>query len=290
MFISKRNFFVFAALVLALSLGLVAFSPFNTAEAASQAGRGDHPRGGRGFGEQDSTLAEVLGITLEELQEAFQKAQATAMDQALADGLITQAQIEAMAERGFGGRMPRGLGRAPGDYDFDVFLADALGISEEELSTARESAREAALGEAVAAGKISEEQFALMEAQRDLHNSMEKDEILVKALGISAEELAAARDEGLHIADILEDLGIDQADFEANMQSAWEDAVTQAVEAGRITQEQADLILEAGMRGARGMVGPGGPGGRGGRLGGGLIERPFPGQDFQAPLDDASGE
>ncbi|MCJ7702480.1 MAG: hypothetical protein MUO62_12935 [Anaerolineales bacterium] len=293
MFKTKMSFFVFTALALALALGLVAFASFDTAAAAVQAGPGGQRGGGRGFGGQDTTLAEALGITLEELQEATQTAQAAAIDQAIANGLVTQEQAEAMAERGFGLRMPRGRGSADSAVDFDVFLADALGISVDELAAARESARQAALEDAIADGKISQEQYALMEARQALHNSMDKDEILVKALGITSEELTAARDEGLHIADILEDLGIDQADFEANMQAAWEEAVVLAVDEGVLTQEQADLILEAGMMGPRPLGGPGGHGGRGGRgcgmegpFSGGL----FPGRDFRAPLDDSAGE
>jgi hypothetical protein len=141
--------------------------------------------------------------------------------------------------------------------DMDLHLAEALGISTDELSDAREAAKNAAIEQALEDGMITEEQVTIMEARQALKNYIEKDALLAKALGITVEELEAAKEDDQRIPDLLEELGIDQETFEANMQAAHEEVVRQAVQDGVITQEQADLMLDNGFRGVHG------PGGRG---------------------------
>ena len=63
------------------------------------------------------------------------------------------------------------------------------------------------------------------------------------ALGISVDELAAARAEGKSLATLADELGVDLADVQAAVQAVVEEAVTQAVADGTITQAQADQIL-----------------------------------------------
>jgi hypothetical protein len=117
-------------------------------------------------------LADELGITVQELQAAQEAAQQAAIDQALEQGLITEEQAADMEAR-----------RALQSYlDRDAFLAQALGMTVEELraafdegktprdlmqerdldpQTVRESieaAVEAALAQAVADGVITQEQ------------------------------------------------------------------------------------------------------------------------------------
>jgi len=223
----KVSTIIISVLALTLAIGLVAFAPIETASAAEPVGkegpggsRGDRgSRGGKrgsGFGGEDNFLANELGITIEELQTAFEEA--------------------------------RSNFEGPGsETDMNTLLADALGITVEELDAAREAARDAAIEQALADGKITEEQVALMEARQALKNYMEKDEVLAKALGISVDELETAKEDGKRISDLLEELGIDQETFQANMQIAHEETLQQAVEDGIITQEQADQISESGF-------------------------------------------
>jgi hypothetical protein len=51
-------------------------------------------------------------------------------------------------------------------FDYDAFVADALGVSVAELQAARQAAEEAALEQAVAEGVITEEQAELMKARK----------------------------------------------------------------------------------------------------------------------------
>ena len=97
-------------------------------------------------------------------------------------------------------------------------------------------------------------------AGQALREYMEQDTVLADLLGISAEELAAAKDDG-SVRDLIEASGLTQEEIQAAMQEAYEAAVAQAVADGVITQEQADQLQE--------MPGRGGHGGPGGQRGGG---------------------
>jgi hypothetical protein len=117
----------------------------------------------------------------------------------------------------------------------DGLLAEALGISEDELADARDSAQAAALAEAVEAGEITQEEADLLLARQAFRDYL-------------AEQA--------------------QAEYTATIQAA--------VEAGAITQEQADLLLsqdDGGFMGrgfgrhGMGFPGEDGPRGRGMRGG-----------------------
>jgi len=259
----KISLIVISSLILTLALGLMAFASTNAASAATLTDDGYARRGGPGghrgpdHGSEDAFLAEALGITSEELQTAHQAAQSAAVAQALAEGLITQAQADRIAESGF--HSFQMFAGPDSDIDLDALLADALGISIDELSAASETAKATAIEQAIANGKITEEQAALMEARQALKNYLEKDELQAKALGISIEELQTALEDGQRIPDLLEELGVDQETFETNLQTAREEALQQAVEDGVITQTQADLLLANGFDDHHGHGGfPGG--------------------------------
>lgn len=149
-------------------------------------------------------------------------------------------------------------------FDYDAFVADALGVSVAELQAARQAAEEAALEQAVAEGVITEEQAELMKARHALMQYINKQEILATALGIDVADLEAARQEGKSIAYLLGELGLDPADVRDALQSAYEDAVQDAVDNGIITEAQAEDILENGFAGRMFGKRGGGLGWRGG--------------------------
>lgn len=194
-------------------------------------------RGGIG-GVTSEYLAEALGVSADELEAAQQAAYQAAIDQALADGLITQEQADAIEERAsatgrHSGRLLHSLaGLSGATIDMNALLADALGISADELEAARTEAQELALTAAVEAGRITQEQADQWRARQALRTYL------------------------------------DEQGFDSQAQALYETLVQQAVEAGVITQEQADAILSGsfgGMRGFgghRGMRGFGGGSGR----------------------------
>lgn len=100
-------------------------------------------------------------------------------------------------------------------------------------------------------------------------------DVAANTLGLTEQELLAELREGRSLADVAEDKGVPIDQLKADLQAAAEDRLAQAVEDGRITQEQADerkagiaeRIAEAvereGRRGpGRGHGHGGGPGGR----------------------------
>ena len=127
-------------------------------------------------------------------------------------GLITQAQADEITARGLSNGPIGGykhlfsVDDANSGIDYNGLLAEALGITTDQLSTARQAAFTTAVDQAVAAGTLTQAQADLM---------------------IGRVALAA------------------DATFQSSIQSAYEAALQQAVTAGVITQAQADALLQA---------------------------------------------
>ena len=167
---------------------------------------------------------------------------------------------------GFGG--PRGHhGRGGADEEA---LAEALGVTVEELQAAREQAQAERLAQAVEDGTLTQEQVDNMQAMQAVKEYIDREAILADVLGLTIEEIEAAREEGT-LRDLFSGLDLDPTVMQEQMQAATEAAVQQAFADGAITQAQAELIAEqlansAGMMGKFG--GHGGPGGLDGGRGG----------------------
>jgi len=71
-----------------------------------------------------------------------------------------------------------------------------------------------------------------------------RSEFVADFLGMTVEELQAAHEEGKTIADLLEEKGISQEDFQAAIKADRVKSLNQAVADGKLTQEQADNILQ----------------------------------------------
>lgn len=154
-------------------------------------------------------------------------------------------------------------------------LAEELGVDIAVVESAIESAKVDAINAAVEAGELTQEEadeifahMALRQLSHDIFSREDAAAVVAETLGLSVEELEAAKEEGT-----LEDL-ISEDDHEAirtAVQAAREEAVNQAVEDGTITQEQADELLEDGFGKCGGR---GGPGRRGGPRGNGNGDGP----------------
>ena len=161
-------------------------------------------------GASDDRLAEALGISTDDLQAAYLKAANAALDQAVAQDLLTQTQADNLRQRlesangsGFGFHLGgRGLNLFGADeIDGEALLADALGISTDDLQAAYDKAEAAALAQAVTDGRLTQDQADLVAARRALQ------------------------------------------EYWATQQQSYEEIVQAAVDAGAITQEQADLLI-----------------------------------------------
>jgi ribosomal protein S20 len=283
-------------------------------------------RGPKGELDYSELLAEALGITVEELQDAYEAARVAAIEKAVEAGIITQEQADEMVvwgggarERGFGlpGQRgdtgpnyvpgergmtaPRGLSTSEHPFDGQALLAEALGITVEELEAAREEANQAAIEKAVEAGIITQEQAEAMESRRALMQYVGRETLLAEALGMTVEELQEAYAEGETLSTLMAEQGLDALTVREALTEAYEAALAQAVEDGVITQEQADNAppfmgggFGAGTMPGDRMMRPGGrgmrPGGRGSRDGSGERMPGGPGmQNPDADCDDGSG-
>lgn len=170
--------------------------------------------------------------------------------------------------RGWSGHFG-GFSRRGNDSNRLENLAEALGITVQELEDAQERAYAASVADAVAAGQITQEQADQILAAHALKNYIDRQAILAEALGMTNEELETALADGQSLVDLMVAKGIDSTTLQTNTRSAFEAAVQQAVTDGVITQAQADQILSAdnfnlfGRGGFGGHRGRGGHGGRG---------------------------
>ncbi|MEM7533305.1 MAG: hypothetical protein AAF639_14075 [Chloroflexota bacterium] len=98
----------------------------------------------------------------------------------------------------------------------------------------------------------------------------EKAEIAAGVLGMTVEELEAAKESGTSMAELLETAGLTKEEFKAAMQPGLIAEVNEAVADGDLTQEQADVIIE---RIESGEFGHGRHGKRGHRGGPAFLER-----------------
>ena len=227
------TFVILGALVAAVGLGAVTINKAKAMVGSATSTTQNLPMGkGPGWDGSNSNelLAQALGISTSELETAQQKAKENALSQAVEKGLITQTQADQLknneAAFPFGGRWAEWL--TQNGIDFQSLLADALGISTDELQAARQKAAGLALDQAVTDGRLTQEQADLMKARQALANN---------------------------------------SDFISAMKTAFQNAVQTAVTNGVITQAQADALLtNLEQTNSQGMGLFGGMGPQGGEL------------------------
>lgn len=267
MFKSKKSLIVVACGVLLLAIGALALLPSTAASALGGLLHGG-PGGFDGHGFADDTyLAQALGVTAEQLQTARTAAWQAAVDEALKQGLITDAQATRLKAQagGFHGRgedMLSWLAGSTDAIDYNALLAKQLGISVDDLSAARNEALELRIQAGLDSGELTQAQADLMRAQHAAKAYIDHEAVLASALGISVEDLQAARDQGKTISDLMTEQGVSTDELNANLQTAYETAVQKAVDEGVITADQATLLLQHAENGGRfGVPGfHGGPG------------------------------
>jgi len=209
------------------------------------------------LGHEDEYLAEALGISVEELQAAYEEVRIAAIEQAVEEGALTEEQAEALLSGtdGFHGRL--GHGFRIGGLDVEVLLAEALNISADALRAARAEALASKLDAMVEAGHLTQEEADLIAARDAVESYFDRDAVA------------------------------------AMIQEAYESAVAEALADGVITQEQADHMLENipapdGFRlfdgGFRGHGRHGRPGIRGGP-GGPFFDSGLGTPSLEAPAD-----
>ncbi len=162
------------------------------------------------------------------------------------------------------GAFPHGAG---GERQAD--LAEALGITVEELEAAQQEAHAARIEQLVEDGTLTRDEANLMLAMSALKQSIDPGALMAAAVGLTPDEFAAAREDG-SLRELL--ANTTPAELQEKMQAAFEAALQDAVANNVITSEQESLILENmadgfgfGFGGHHGVGGHGRPGGFGGR-------------------------
>lgn len=150
------------------------------------------------------TVADILGISVDEYDAALESAQERVLGEAVKDGWLTQDQADRMQERmdeGFGRGMHGGFPGTRGDK-FGPGRGSFMGAPENSL-----------LG--VAAEKLN----------------------------ITQQELQDELQDGKSIADVASEKGVELQGIADAYLAQLEESLNQAVEDGRITQNHADLML-----------------------------------------------
>lgn len=168
---------------------------------------------------------------------------------ALAVGLVAVAGAGAQ-EGPAGGRVG----------DFVTRLADRLGISEDELTTAVKDVEIDMINQAVEDGRLTEEQGA--QAIERIENSpvhfpgdgprpglkcRARDFVLESAaevLDMPVGQIEGKLNSGMSLAEVAEEEGMTVEDFTAALAAQVEEDLQAKVEAGEITQKQMDRLLE----------------------------------------------
>jgi len=78
-----------------------------------------------------------------------------------------------------------------------------------------------------------------------LNELIDHDALLAETLGLTVDELAAARESGTRLDELVDSLGLDLTTVQETLEAARRAAIEQAVTDGLLTDEQADLINNA---------------------------------------------
>lgn len=170
-----------------------------------------------------SEIAEGQGVDLAEMRDTMRAPFKQMLDQAVADGTLTQEQADSIRQH----------------------MADRQGPWEGRDGYPR------------IPGKHGEHPFLNSEQAEAHHEQMQQ--TMAETLGLTVEELEAARDEGHTLWEIAEEQGVELAEVGEALKTAGQELLDQAVTDGTLTQEQADTIRQHmedmpgdGPRGMRG--------------------------------------
>jgi hypothetical protein len=209
--------------------------------------------GGPGFGPaggaDETNLAQALGITVQQLHTAEQKAFEAAIQQALDQGLITQDQADMMILRGGGfGRigMDGNLFGQNSGIDYQSLLATQLNITTTALQSAEKQAYINQINQAVQNGTLTQQQADLILGRYALQSVLDPTALFAQALGITTDQLQTYQNQGMSLSQILSTVGKTAVEVRAAEQAAYQAAIQQAENNGTITQAQADAVLNSG--------------------------------------------
>jgi len=175
-------------------------------------------------------VAGILGISVEKYDAALDQAREQVLDKAVEEGNLTQDQADRIRERAAEGFGPGMMGGGMG---------------------------RGMMGRGLGQGMMGDSEDSLIAVAAD-------------KLGMTVDELQTQLKDGKTVADLAKEKGVDVQIIVDAFMAARQETLSQAVTDGKITQEQADQMLENmrdmiedHLNGEMPMYGPGGCGGRG---------------------------
>jgi len=147
---------------------------------------------------------------------------------------------------------------------FITKLAANLGVSQDQVTAAVDTTKQQMLDEAVTSGRLTQEQADKMAANKGLgfgcfgrdkgqnHMGNGKDmrgngrnlDMIATALGMTTDEINTELQAGKKLQDIVTEKGLTMDEFNQKMLELRKAAITQGVTDGKMTQEQADKMLQ----------------------------------------------
>ncbi len=138
-------------------------------------------------------------------------------------------------------------------------FAANLGVSQDKVTAALDATKKQMVDEAVQQGKLTQEQADKIAANKGFgfrglgfrngkdHDFMGKGRNLdnvANVLGITADQLKADLQSGKKIQDMVAEHGMTMDQFQQKIQELRKDAISKAVTDGKLTQDQANKILQ----------------------------------------------
>lgn len=182
-------------------------------------------------------VAGILGISVEKYDAALDQAREQVLDKAVDEGDLTAEQADRIRERAEEGIGPGMMG--PG-----------------------------MMGRGMDRGMMGRGMMGRRIVMGDPENSMVA--VAADKLGMTVDELVAQLQDGKTVAELAKEKSVDLQTIVDAVMTVRQEKLSQAVADGKITQKQADLMLEKMrdmiedcLNGDMPMLGPGGRGGRG---------------------------
>ncbi len=182
---------------------------------------------------------ETLGISAEMYEAAVDDAAVAYNNELVAMGWLSAEEAAEENEEGHWARIGRG-DYYSGILDKDVFIADALGISMSALDSAEDASQAAKLAEKVAEGDLTQAEADNKVALSNFKEGIDDDSVLAQALGITVNELDAARSANVEFSDLLDELGLTSQEVRQAQHDIYEQLLADAVADGTLTAEQAE--------------------------------------------------
>lgn len=153
-----------------------------------------------------------------------------------------------------------GFSKANLFQNFVSKFAANLGVDQDKVTAAMDTTKKQMLDEAVQQGNLTQEQadkiaarkdfgFGGMAFHQDKGREFKKDHSLqfggvANALGMTDEEFKAELQAGKKIQDIVAEHGMTTEEFRQKMQEIKKEAISKMVTDGKITQDQADKMIQ----------------------------------------------